>query len=138
MVKKVKGKVDDNRANTRVIDFAHEIWLAGVGAFVLAEQEGSNLFKVLVREGEAFETRSKHAVEAQFDKAADQVEDARAKVQEVADKALENWDRVEQVFQERVAWALSGIGVPTKEDVEKLASQVDALQESIDQLTAKA
>ncbi len=137
MVKKVKGKVEDNRANTGVIDFAHEIWLAGVGAFVLAEQEGSNIFNVLVREGEAFETRSKQAVEDRLDKAADQVEDAKVRVQEVTDKALDNWDRVEHAFQERVAWALSGIGVPTKDDVAALASQVDALQESIDKLVAR-
>ncbi len=137
MVKKITGKVSDTKVHKGVVDFAYDIWLAGLGAFVLAEQEGSRLFKVLVQEGEAFEARSKQEAENRIEQAADQIKEAKGKVQEVRETAIDNWDKLEQVFQERVAWALNRLGVPSHEDIRDLASKVEALQESINKLSAQ-
>jgi hypothetical protein len=44
------------------------------------------------------------------------------------------WDKLEQVFEDRVARALSKLGVYTQNDVEKLAERVDALSEAVNEL----
>ena len=44
------------------------------------------------------------------------------------------WDKLEQVFEDRVARALSKLGVYTQSDVEKLSDRVDALAESVNEL----
>ena len=42
---------------------ANRIWLAGLGAFALAEEEGGNLFRSLVRKGETLEQKGMEQVE---------------------------------------------------------------------------
>ena len=44
------------------------------------------------------------------------------------------WDKLEQVFEDRVARALSKLGVHTQSDVERLAERVDALSEAVNEL----
>ena len=44
------------------------------------------------------------------------------------------WDKLEQVFESRVARALSRLGVYTQNDVERLAERVDALSEAVNEL----
>jgi hypothetical protein len=44
------------------------------------------------------------------------------------------WDKLEQVFEDRVARALSKLGVHTQNDVERLAERVDALSEAVNAL----
>lgn len=47
-------------------------------------------------------------------------------------------DKLEQVFEERVARALGSIGVPTREDIDALTRQVDQLRETVASLTQPA
>jgi cell division septum initiation protein DivIVA len=44
------------------------------------------------------------------------------------------WDKLEKVFEDRVARALSRLGVHTQTDVERLAARVDALAEAVNEL----
>jgi len=44
------------------------------------------------------------------------------------------WDKLEQVFEDRVARALSKLGVYSQKDVERLAERVDALAEAVNAL----
>ena len=44
------------------------------------------------------------------------------------------WDKLEKVFEDRVARALSRLGVHTQSDVDRLAARVDALAEAVNQL----
>ena len=44
------------------------------------------------------------------------------------------WDKLEQVFEDRVARALGKLGVYTQNDVQKLADRVDALSASVNAL----
>ena len=109
-------------ANIR--ESANRIWLAGLGAFAKTQEESEKLFQTLVQEGEAVEKRAKQAAETQF-------EDAKGKVVEFRGKANEQFDRLEELFQERVAQVLSRMGVPTQEDIQELAKRVEALNQSI-------
>ncbi|HTP49446.1 MAG TPA: phasin family protein, partial [Anaeromyxobacteraceae bacterium] len=62
----------------RVRDSANQIWLAGLGAFSKAQEEGANMFETLVAEGEKFQERTKSA--------------ADERVAEMREKATETWN----------------------------------------------
>lgn len=104
-----------------VSDAARQIWLAGLGAFVRTGQEGTKLFTSLVKEGEKFQGRSKDV--------------AGEHVSHVVDQATGQWDRLEKVFEDRVARALGKIGVPSKDEVEALNKRIAKLQASVDALS---
>jgi hypothetical protein len=52
MVKKFKA-IGENQLAQTVKDSAHQIWLAGLGAFAKAQEEGTKVFDALVKEGES-------------------------------------------------------------------------------------
>ena len=109
-------------ANIR--ESANRIWLAGLGAFAKTQEEGEKLFQTLVKEGETVEKRAKETAEARF-------EEAKGKVIEFRGKANQQLDRLEEMFQERVAQVLNRLGVPSQEDIQELTRRVEALNESI-------
>lgn len=124
MAKKLKalaGAVGDNQFAATVKESAHQIWLAGLGAFAKAQSEGNKVFDALVKEGESIHARTR--------KVADD------KIAEVAGKAAGTWDRLETVFEERVARALGTLGVPTKKDIDRLSKRVTELTSAVAQLT---
>jgi poly(hydroxyalkanoate) granule-associated protein len=110
-----------------VLDSSHQIWLAGVGAFVRARQEGTKAFESLVQQGEKLEQRTKLA-------ATETAGAATARAKEMQQMASGTWDKLEQVFEDRVARALSKLGVYTQNDVQKLADRVEALSAAVNEL----
>ncbi len=124
----VREKTDISQA---VLDSSHQIWLAGLGAFARAQQEGTKVFETLVRQGERLQNRTKQvATEA----AAAARGAATAKAKEMQHMAGGTWDKLEQVFEDRVARALSKLGVYTQNDVQKLAERVDVLAAAVNKL----
>ena len=109
---------------TNIRESANRIWLAGLGAYAKTQEEGEKLFQSLIKEGEKVEKQAKKVAEAR-------VEEARGKVVEFRGKANQQFDRLEELFQERVAQVLNRIGIPTQEDIQELAKRVEALNESI-------
>jgi poly(hydroxyalkanoate) granule-associated protein len=114
-----------------VLERSHEIWLAGVGAFVRAQAEGGKMFDTLVHQGERLERKTKQVA---VDTAAAARGAATAKAKEMQQMAGGTWDKLEQVFEDRVARALSKLGVYTQNDVQKLADRVDALSAAVNEL----
>lgn len=134
MAKTLKTQPVEKSVAYTIMVYAHQIWLAGLGAFARAEREGSKLFEALVKEGEKAEARSKKAAEKKAAEAQEMIEEAQGKAEELKDRAGGTWNKLEQVFQNRVARALNRIGVPTHEDVRSLAKQVEVLNENINDL----
>lgn len=126
MVKKIKGSVDSSWSHS-VRESAHLIWLAGLGAFAKLSAEGGKLFEALVEEGEKVEKRTREA-------AAGALDAAREQTDEVRDKVADTWDKVEQIFEDRLARALGQLGVPDREEVQELTQRIDALQARLDEL----
>ena len=137
MLKKAKAEMKRGVAGeTRdlaqaVLDSSHQVWLAGVGAFVRAQQEGMKVFDTLVKQGEQLEQRTKQVA---VHTAAAARGAATAKAKEMQQMAGGTWDKLEQVFEDRVARALSKLGVYTQNDVQKLADRVDALSAAVNEL----
>jgi poly(hydroxyalkanoate) granule-associated protein len=114
-----------------VLNSSHQIWLAGLGAFARAQQEGTKVFEALVKQGEQLQDRTKR-VATETAAAARGAATARAK--EMQQMAGGTWDKLEQVFEDRVARALSKLGVYTQNDVQRLAVRVDELAEAVNKL----
>ena len=114
-----------------VLESSRQIWLAGLGAFARAQAEGGKLFEALVQQGRALESRTRQAASETASAARDA---AQARARQMQAKAEGTWDKLEQVFEARVARALSRLGVHTQSDVQRLADRVDALSESVNAL----
>jgi len=112
-------------------DSANKIWLAGLGALSMAEEEGEKLFKTLVQRGESFESRGKKQVKKVGEKIGDRVGQAR-------DKAGETWSRFEEVVDEKVAGALQRLGVPARDEIKRLTQRVEELTKKVDHLKPAA
>jgi len=138
MVSKLKqlaeGAADANPLAQQVKDSAQQIWLAGLGAFGKAQAEGHKVFEALVKEGTALQHRTRAAVGG--DKVAEMGKMAGKVAGKASGKANAAWDKLEQVFEDRVARALGRLGVPTKADLDDLAKRVDALNSSVKALGA--
>lgn len=114
-----------------VLESSRQIWLAGLGAFSKAQAGGMKVFETLVQQGEVLEKKTRHVAS---DAAAAARGAAKAKAKEMQAMAGGTWDKLEQVFEDRVARALSKLGVHTQSDVERLAERVDALSEAVNEL----
>ena len=114
-----------------ILESSRQIWLAGLGAFSRAQAEGMKMFDTLVDQGRNLESRTRRAA---TETAAAAAGAAAQKAKEVHAMAGGTWDKLEQVFEDRVARALSKLGVHTQNDVARLAERVDALAEVVNAL----
>src|SRR5439155_24918353 len=114
-----------------VLESSHQIWLAGLGAFAKAQQGGKQVFDMLVKQGEVLEAKTRSAAAQTADAAR---EAAKAKAKEMQTMAGGTWDKLEQVFEDRVSRALARLGVYTSSDVERLTERVNELSEAVNAL----
>jgi BMFP domain-containing protein YqiC len=56
---------------------------------------------------------------------------------DITAKATGQWDKLENIFEERVAKALSKMGMPTAKEVQALAKRVDELSAQLKKTPAK-
>ena len=111
---------------------AHEIWLAGLGAFSKAQQEGGKMFQTLVDDGVNMQRNAQKAAEAKIAEAAEKMTTMAQQFTQQASvlgqKATGQWDRLESIFEERVAKALTRMGVPQADALAALEARVAALE----------
>lgn len=142
--KNLKSKTEGNLKDT-VRDSAQEIWLAGLGAFSKAQAEGSKVFEALVKEGVGLQKKTRALAEDKLAgmtgnvaKAASQWTKAANGISGKAQSTVtETWDKLEQVFEDRVARALTRLGVPSQREVQALATRVEELTDAINGLARK-
>lgn len=114
-----------------VLESSHQIWLAGLGAFAKAQEGGKQVFDMLVKQGEVLEAKTRSAAAQTADAAR---EAAKAKAKEMQTMAGGTWDKLEQVFEDRVSRALARLGVYTSSDVERLSERVNELSQAVNAL----
>lgn len=141
MVKKLqKLSADKKNGNAQlsstVKDSAQQIWLAGLGAFSKAQEEGGKVFESLVKEGMSIQRKTQAVAEEKISEATSRV---TTMASDIGSKAQGQWDKLENIFEDRVAKALSKLGVPSARDLEALSARVDALSKGAGKATpAKA
>jgi poly(hydroxyalkanoate) granule-associated protein len=124
------GLLDSQLAST-IKESAQQIWLAGLGAFAKAQGEGTKVFETLMKEGQSLHRKTQAAAS---EKLGDVAGKMSAMAGEVGGKANAQWDKLESIFEERTARAMSRLGVPTAKDVAALAERVEALAAAVAKL----
>ncbi|HAB42881.1 MULTISPECIES: phasin family protein [Acinetobacter] len=124
----VKSKSKSASERRSMLDFrkyTKQIWLAGLGAFSRAEEEGNKLFDSLVKVGEELESKT--------------VDIADQTVEKVSEKARESVtdtkDKVEKLVDNSVHHSLNRIGLVTLKDVQHLERLILQLHAKVDELT---
>lgn len=140
MVKKLqKLSADKKKSNAQlsstVKDSAQQIWLAGLGAFSKAQEEGGKVFEALVKEGLTIQRKTQAVAEEKITEATSRV---TTMASDIGSKAQGQWDKLENIFEDRVAKALAKLGVPSARDLDALSARVDALAKSSKAASAKA
>lgn len=103
-----------------VTDSAQKIWLAGLGAYERAKAEGPKMFDTLVEQGKGLREKAREA--------ADQ---ALKSVRDASTDAGQRFDKLEQVFEDRVSKSLNRLGVLTRGEVKDLSNQVRELTDDV-------
>jgi poly(hydroxyalkanoate) granule-associated protein len=57
---------------------------------------------------------------------------------DISSKASGQWDKLETIFEDRVAKALNKLGVPSAKDVSALIARIDELNKAVQKLSAQA
>jgi len=128
---KAAGLMDSQLAAS-VKDSAQQIWLAGMGAFSKAQEEGTKVFETLVKEGLSLQKKTQGLAE---DKISEVTGKMTAMAGTVSAKAGQNWDKLEAIFEQRTAKAMNKLGVPTAKDVDALVKRVDDLAAAVAKLS---
>lgn len=128
--KTVAGTATDLKESTE------RVLLAGLGALTLAEEEGSKLFRKLVKKGEktdvSFGGAQFKALRAQLDTGVEKAGDAvQGRVQDAKYMAGEATTKVEDGVQEAVASVMKRLGVPTREEIAELTASVERLTKHV-------
>ncbi len=145
MVKKLKqmadkqaaasGKLFDSALAGQVKESAHQIWLAGMGAFARAQAEGTKVFETLVQEGTSLQKKTQSAAEGKISEVTSKMTNMAGDVQA---KAGQHWDKLESIFEERTSKAMHKLGVPSAKDVAAMVARIDALSAQVAKLSKAA
>ena len=122
------------RLSKTLSESAQQIWLAGVGAFSRAQAEGGKVFEALVKEGMTLEQTARKIAGGRADVVREAVE---SRVGQARGRAVDTWDKLEKVFEDRVQRALVKLGVPNRDDLNGLAARVDILNAELRRLDGK-
>ena len=141
MVKKLQKTTGEDKKKSgaqlsgTIKDSASQIWLAGLGAFAKAQEEGGRVFDALVKEGMTIQRKTQSVAELW------RISEATSRMASMASglssKATGQWDKLESIFEERVARALKKLGVPSAREIEALAARVDELNRHVGRMNAK-
>lgn len=114
--------------------YTKQIWLAGLGAFSRAEEEGNKLFDSLVKVGEELESKTTEIADQTVEKVSEKAKES----------VVDTKDKVEKLIDHSVHHSLNRIGLVTVKDIQhleslilQLHSKVDALIVENEQLKAK-
>ena len=139
MVKKLETLSADRKSGAELPiaakDSAQQIWLAGLGAFAKAQAEGGKLFETLVKEGMSLQQKSQSDAEARLSDAATRISTLAT---DFSSRATGQWDKLENIFEQRVFKALKRLSVPSAADIDALSERIDLLTAEVRKLTASA
>ena len=139
MVKKLQKTSDEKKTGPQlggtVKESANQIWLAGLGAFAKAQEEGGKVFEALVKEGLSIQRKTQAAAEEKITEATSRM---ATMATDISSKASGQWDKLENIFEDRVSKALNKLGVPSAKDIDVLIARIDELNRNVAKLSAKS
>ena len=134
----VQNEVVETAGNVR--ESVQSVFFAGLGALSMAEEEGTKMFKKLVKKGEkvdlpGFGADRLKTIRQKLDETTEDATDAvKTRVSDARYVATETADKVEDRVSDAVAQVMKRIGVPTREEISELTASVERLTKHIDTL----
>ena len=113
----------------------HQIWLAGLGAMAKAQEQGSKAIEALVNDGLAFQRKSQAEAQQRLHEATERLTHMAT---DFGQQTSVRVDRLEHLFEDRVAKALQRLGMPTLYDLQALTERVAQLEAQLTQAKAAA
>jgi poly(hydroxyalkanoate) granule-associated protein len=113
----------------------HQIWLAGLGAMAKAQEQGSKAIEALVNDGLAFQRKSQAEAQQRLSEATERLTHLAS---DFGQQTTVRVDRLEHLFEDRVAKALQRLGMPTLYDLQALTERVAQLEAQLGKATAKS
>jgi poly(hydroxyalkanoate) granule-associated protein len=120
---------DPQHMSQQMKDSAQQIWQAGLGAIAKAQEEGSKVYENLVKEGSPLQQTTQQA-QTKLAQAAEKMSHLASQMGASANGQI---DKLEHVFEERVAKALKSMGLPTAQDLADLEARVALLEQQLAQ-----
>ena len=114
---------------------AKQLLQAGLGALTRAQSEGHKAVESLVKESMSIQRKTAAAAEEKLSEATNKMS---TMANGITSKAGGQWDKLENIFEERVAKALNKLGVPSAKDVNALIARIDDLNKAVQKLSIKA
>ena len=135
MANAVAQQVQDTKETTKgvlaeVKQYTRKAWLAGLGAYAKAGQEGYDYFKELVKTGETVEKDGKKLVNKKMNAVNERVDDLKSDAVQAVEGRLE---QIENAFDQRVARALNRVGMPSRHDLDALSVRLEQLSALVEQ-----
>ena len=119
-----------------VADAANKIWKAGLGALRTAEEEGSRIFKSLMKKGEDFQNSSRKGSQKQIDKVGKIIKggvgSVKGKLDDITDQKEGLWEvlKLEDAFTS----VMKTFGVATNKEIDILKKKIDAISKAVNEL----
>ena len=120
-------KITKGHNTLNIRESAQQIWLAGLGAFALANKEGGKLFNELVKKGYEVDKGNKARLHKML-----------GKVEKIRDDAGRAIEKVTSPFPGGVTTALQGLGIPSRKEIVTLTKRVEELTKSVERTRVKA
>ncbi|MGZ5198764.1 MAG: phasin family protein [Telluria sp.] len=137
MVRKTKEAANPEQSALvdAVCSSAQQIWEAGLGAFARAQKEGSDMFDRLVQEGGELAKLTERFTP---DKGLLGGGAMSRLAENMGKQASGSWDKLEKIFEDRVARAMHSLGVPSHDDIEAVSQELIEVKQKLAALEAHA
>jgi poly(hydroxyalkanoate) granule-associated protein len=109
---------------------AQQIYLAGLGAFAIAEEGGTKVFETLVKRGKGLEKLNKVRLTKVLGR-------AEKKVEGVREGAEQAFGRFTAPIDAGMTTALHRLGVPTRKEITLLTRRVEELTRTVERKGAR-
>jgi poly(hydroxyalkanoate) granule-associated protein len=117
------------------VQSAHNIWLAGLGAMAKAQEQGSKAIEALVNDGLALQRKSQAEAQQHLQEATERLTHMAT---DLGQQASVRVDKLEHLFEDRVAKALYRLGMPSLLDMQKLTARIEQLEAQLNAAPAAA
>ena len=134
--------VDKKRkTKQRVSEFAEQldnVFLAGLGALSNAQKMGTETFDALVKDGEKFRKEASKKTDSLIEDVQGAIRemsgDAQTKAEGLLDRVRDGsrLDKLQSVFDKRVADAMDRLNVPSKNDIDKINKKLNKIQRTLE------
>ena len=110
---------------------AQQVWLAGLGAMAKAQEQGSKAIETLLNDGLAFQRNSQAEAQQRLQEATERLSHLAS---DLGHGTSGRVDKLEHLFEDRVAKALHRLGMPSLIDIQMLSDRVAQLEAQLQAL----